>query len=552
MDALKESTTKPETARLLVVDDDESVALTISEVLRREGFSVDTAASGSEAAPLLRAATYDLVLTDLHMANGDGLSVLAEVRRLSPLSVTIVLTGFASVESAITALRHGAYDYLIKPCIIEELKLTVGRGLEHRRLMLAEQSARSALEALNLDLEQRVRDRTAELQRLNAELSEANRAKDVFLATLSHELRTPLTPVLGWVNLLRAGQRLDPALTAQGLDAIERNARLQARLVDDLLDISRIVTGKLRLDLEVVDLRAVVEAAVETVRGAATERTVEIELKLPSAPLVASGAPVRLQQIIWNLVTNAVKFSPEGGRVVVQLARDGDEARLVVADNGIGIDPEFLPHVFERFRQADGSTTRRHGGLGLGLAIVHALAAMHGGRVSAESAGTGHGARFTLWLPCPVAADDARAEPATDTTFDQSLPPVLIVEDSPETLDMLRLFFSRKGYTVMTAASAAEAEQQAARQPPGIIISDIGMPQVNGYELLARLRRMPGLENVPAIALSGYAMEEDRQRALAAGFNIHLAKPINPEDLFVIVRQFIETGINVETPKFKA
>ena len=299
--------------RLLVVDDEESVALTIGEVLRQEGYEVDTAASGEEAEGRLANELYNLVLTDLHMERGDGLSVLEAVRKHSPFTISIVLTGFASIESAIAALRKGAYDYLVKPCIIDELKFTVRRGLEHQQLMVAEQRARTSLEELNRDLERRVEERTAELQRLNRELSEANRTKDIFLATLSHELRTPLTPVLGWVNLLRSGgNRSDATLLSQGLEAIERNARLQARLIDDLLDISRIVSGKLQIEREPVDLATMAIAAVETVRGDAEARQIRIELELPPSPLVVSGSRVRLQQIASNLLLNSMKFTPNG------------------------------------------------------------------------------------------------------------------------------------------------------------------------------------------------------------------------------------------------
>ena len=514
--------------------------MTVSEVLRLEGFEVDTARSGDEAAGCLRRETYDLVLTDLHMEGGDGISVLEEVRRHAPLTISIVLTGFASVESAIAALRKGAYDYLVKPCIIEEMKLTVRRGLDHRRLMLAEQSARYSLECLNRELEQRVHERTAELQLLNDELSEANRAKDIFLATLSHELRTPLTPVLGWVNLLRtSGASSDPALLTQGLEAIERNARLQARLIDDLLDISRIVSGKLRLEWEVVDLCNVAAAAVDTVRGPAEEKKIDLAVETPDTPLVVRGSGVRLQQIAWNLLSNAVKFTPPGGRVRLALRREGEEAHLVVEDTGAGIEPEFLPHVFDRFRQQDGSTTRQHGGLGLGLAIVRALAELHGGRARAESAGAGAGARFTFSVPCAVsegAADEAPEGVATP----RLARPVLVVDDSPETLELLETFFGRKGLQVMTADSAGRALELARAHTPGIVISDISMPDVDGYELISLLRDLPGLKEVPAIALSGYAMKEDRQRALDAGYAVHLAKPIDPDELLATIQRLTQ------------
>ncbi|HEU4386783.1 MAG TPA: hybrid sensor histidine kinase/response regulator, partial [Blastocatellia bacterium] len=458
-------------ARLLVIDDEESVAFTVSEVLRLEGFIVDTALSGNEAISLLQKTQYDLILTDLHMEGVNGISVLAELRRLSPLTIAIVLTGYASIESSIAAIRHGAYDYLIKPCMIDDLRLTIRRGLEHRRLILAEEEAHANLEQLNRELEQRVAERTAELERLNKDLALANQTKDVFFATLSHELRTPLTPILGWAKLLRTFSG-DPAMLAQGLDAIERNAKLQTRLIDDLLDISRIVSGKLHIDVEPTDLRDIVNAAVETVSQKAEARGVELLVNLPRSSVVVVGAPVRLQQIIWNLLSNAIKFTPDGGRVEVTLASARTETRIVVTDTGEGIPPDFLPHVFGLFAQASIPSAKRHGGLGLGLAIVQRLAELHGGSVTAESEGLGKGARFTVTLPLAAAQRrDVRPEKRAEALSVDG--PVLIVDDSPDTLEMMSIIFSQLGCRVLAASSAEDALTMARTEKPGIVISDI-------------------------------------------------------------------------------
>jgi signal transduction histidine kinase len=519
--------------RLLVVDDEESLRITTAAILENEGYAVDTASSGDEAIALLDQNDYDLVLTDLHMEGGDGLSVLNEIRRHSPLTISVVLTGFASVESAIAALQEGAYDYLVKPCDIDSMKHTIRRGVEHRRLMLAEQKARTDLEQLNLDLERRIAERTAELTRLNAELAEANRAKDVFLATLSHELRTPLTPVVGWIKLLRSGN-LDEKSVAQALDAIERNAWLQSKLIDDLLDTSRIATGKLHFEPKPTDLNSIVKAAIDTVRSAAAARNIELSIDLSHATLVVMGEPVRLQQIAWNLISNAIKFTDPGGKVSVTTDHDDIHARLTVVDTGVGIEPEFLPHVFDRFKQADGSTSRRHGGLGLGLAIADALAKMHGGRIEVESGGTGQGACFTLRVELATAARVV-PEPVAERAHSLLGLDVLIVEDSPDTLLLLSALFSKEGAIVTTAASAAEALQHAVRRRPSVIISDIGMPDVDGYQLLQQLKIIPGMDEVPAIAISGYASEEDRERALDTGYHALVPKPIDVDVLFDLI-----------------
>ena len=519
-------------ARLLVVDDEESLRITTAAILEKEGYEVDTASSGNEAIALLANRDYDLVLTDLHMEAGEGLSVLNDIRRNAPLTISVVLTGFASVESAIAALQEGAYDYLVKPCDIEVMKHTVRRGVEHRKLMLAEQKARADLEQLNLDLEQRIVERTAELMRLNAELEEANRAKDIFLATLSHELRTPLTPVVGWIKLLRSGN-LDAKSISQALDAIERNAWLQARLIDDLLDTSRIATGKLQFEPRPTDVNIAVKAALETVRALASSRNIDLSVNLSPATLVVMGEPVRLQQIVWNLISNAIKFTDPGGKVTITTDTDGGEACVTVDDTGVGIDSDFLPHVFDRFRQADGSTSRRHGGLGLGLAIADALAKMHGGRMEANSGGVGHGSSFTFRIglvAASVPAEKAEQKPRSFKGLD-----VLVVEDSEDTLTLLSAMFVREGAKVTTATSASEALSAASKKRPDVIISDIGMPDVDGYEFLEKLKQIPGMNGVPAIAVSGYASDEDRHRALSVGYLTLVPKPIDVDVLFDLI-----------------
>ena len=520
-------------ARLMVVDDEESLRITTAAILEKEGYTVDVASSGNEAVELLAGADYDLVLTDLHMEGGEGLMVLNEIRRNAPLTISVVLTGFASVESAISALQEGAYDYLVKPCDIETMKHTIRRGVEHRRLMLAEQKARADLEELNRDLEKRIAERTSELTQLNIELAEANRAKDVFLATLSHELRTPLTPVVGWIKLLRSGN-LDNKSIVQALDAIERNAWLQARLIDDLLDTSRIATGKLQFEPRPTDLNGTVKAALDTVLAMAASRNIELAVKLSPSTLVVMGEPVRLQQIAWNLVSNAIKFTDPGGKVTVTTQTEGREARLTVTDSGVGISPDFLPHVFDRFRQADGSTSRRHGGLGLGLAIADALAKMHSGRLDAHSDGVGKGSSFAFYIGL-VAGESVAPEKTESKPRSLKDLSVLIVEDSEDTLKLLSTMFSQRGSQVMQASSASEALDVASSDPPDIVISDIGMPDVDGYEFLQQLKQIPGMDGVPAIAISGYASDEDRRKALSVGYLALMPKPINVDALFDLI-----------------
>jgi PAS domain S-box-containing protein len=384
------------------------------------------------------------------------------------------------------------------------------------------------------------RERTA-----RAEAEAANRIKDEFLATVSHELRTPLSAMVGWVHLLRAGG-LDAATTDRALATIERNIKAQAQIIDDILDVSRIIRGSLTLSVQPVDLAAVLHQVVESLRPAAQSKEIGVHTTLDPTVSPVNGDPDRLQQVVWNLLSNAIKFTPAGGKVEVRLERQEAGTRLSVTDTGQGIPLEFLPHVFERFRQADSSTTRIHGGLGLGLAIVRHLVELHGGTVTAESAGVDRGSRFTVTLPAaepaPAAPESPDAEPAQE---DRARAPLagrrlLVVDDEPDTREALGFLLSLAGAVVETASSARDALAAIERSRPDVLIADIGMPGEDGYDLIRQVRALPPERGgrIPAIALTAYARPEDRERALAAGYHEHVPKPVEPEALIEILRRF--------------
>ena len=387
--------------------------------------------------------------------------------------------------------------------------------------------------------------------RLEAERN--SRMKDEFLATLSHELRTPLNAIIGWTHLLQSGAA-DGVEPAEGLAVIERNARLQKQLIEDLLDMSRIISGKVRLDVQRVDLPSVVHQAVEAVRPTADAKSIRVQLTADPAAGPVKGDPSRLQQVVWNLLSNALKFTPKGGRVRVLLERVNSHVEITVSDTGEGIAPEFLPHVFDRFRQADAATTRRHGGLGLGLSIVKQLAELHGGTVRAKSPGVGKGATFMVMLPLMALKEDQ--DPHEPPRVHPAAPPrpggeadaggapslagvtVLVVDDEPDARDLVLRFLTRCQASVAVAGSAAEALERLQRdKPPHVMVSDIGMPGIDGYELIRRVRSLPTERGgrVPAIALTAFARTEDRTRSLLAGYTIHLSKPIEPAELVAAV-----------------
>jgi signal transduction histidine kinase/CheY-like chemotaxis protein len=383
------------------------------------------------------------------------------------------------------------------------------------------------------------------------EAERASAMKDEFLATLSHELRTPLSAILGWAQVLRRQFKDTPALE-QGLETIERNARVQAQLIEDLLDMSRITSGKLRLDIQPTEPARFVEAAIDTVAPAADAKGIRIEKVLDPLAGPVSGDPGRLQQVIWNLLSNAIKFTPKDGKVQVILQRVNSHVEISVADTGIGIAREFLPHVFDRFRQADASTTRTFGGLGLGLSIVKHLVELHGGTVRVKSPGENRGTTFTVDLPLMIVH---RAEPAAEREHpkgpkavplefertDLSGIKILVVDDEPDARDLLRRVLSDCEAEVITAASAAEALVLVAERRPDVLVSDIGMPDTDGYELLRRVRLLGAARGgrLPAIALTAFARSEDRTRALRAGFLVHVSKPVEPAELVATVASVV-------------
>ena len=394
-----------------------------------------------------------------------------------------------------------------------------------------------------------------EKEHLYHQAEESSRLKEEFLATISHELRTPLSAILGWTRMLRLGQ-LSGNEQAKALETIERNARAQAQLIDDLLDVSRIVTGKLRMDVRPSDPTAFIDAAVEAVRPAAEAKGVRVMKVMDTGAVAIPGDPVRLQQVVWNLLSNAIKFTPRGGRVQIRSARVNSHLEIVVSDTGQGIAPDFLPHVFDRFRQADQKTSRQYGGMGLGLAIVRHLVELHGGTVRAASEGVGQGATFTVQLPIsPIyQVDESGARvhpgardllPAHDIADRLDGLMILVVDDEPDTRDLLQQGLEFCGAQVRLAGSAVEALKEIQREVPDILISDIGMPGVDGYDLIRQIRDLQAERGrrVAAIALTAYTRVEDRLNALRAGYDMHVPKPVELTELCAVAASLTRRNV---------
>ena len=524
-------------SRILVADDNGDMREYVTRLLRSR-WDVEAVGDGRAALASLRARPPELVLADVMMPGLDGFALLHAVRadpatRDTPV---ILLSARAGEESRVEGLEAGADDYVTKPFSARELLARVEATLRLRELRDRAESDNARL----LEQEQRAR----------AAAEAASRAKDEFLAVLSHELRTPLNAVYGWARMLRAGE-VEGEAAKRALDVIMRNANAQVQLIDDMLDVSRIVSGKMRLDVRPVDLRMVVEAALDAVRPAAEAKGLRLQSVLDPRALRISGDPDRLQQVVWNLLINAVKFTPRDGRVQVQLQRVNSHVEIVVSDTGQGIAPDVLPHVFERFQQADSGSARRHTGLGLGLALVRHLVELHGGAVEASSGGEGQGSVFTVRLPLAIAhagpvgeapPSTARVHPTAAAGMPARGPSlgglrVLVVDDDRDGLDLVATILIASGAEVRTSTSAADGFEALLAWRPDVLVSDIEMPGEDGFALIRRVRGLEGgpAARTPAVALTAYGRVEDRLRTLAAGYSMHVPKPVDPAELATIV-----------------
>lgn len=457
-------------------------------------------------------------------------------RNADPFDAALTVTTVSDRTGAIAGLRWLVRD-ISERKQLEEAQLRAKLAEMTNQTLEAEIAQRKQLEK--------------ELRQQAEVLNQANIIKDEFLAIVSHELRSPLNAILGWAHILRS-RKLDEKIVSSALETIERNARIQVKLIEDLLDISRIIRGKLYLNIRPVNLVSVIRASIDSVQLAVTAKNIEIITVVDESASLVSGDPDRLQQIVWNLLSNAIKFTPREGKIEVRLEYVSSNAVISVSDTGQGIAPDFLPYVFDRFRQEERATTRHHGGLGLGLAIVRQLVEMHGGTVTANSPGEGKGAKFIVQLPliaaCTLPTEAAPQPSIAQETAAFDLNPtlsnvyVLVVDDEADTRDLLTVVLEGAGAKVKTAASVNEALQTIEHSKPDVLISDVGMPDRDGYALIRQVRLLESERDnmIPAIALTAYAREEDSKQLLNAGFQLHLPKPVEPATLVAAVASQID------------
>ena len=558
---------------ILVVDDRDENLMALEAVLSDPSYRLVRAKSGREALKEVLDQDFALILLDVVMPGVDGYETATLIRerpRSSKTPIIFLTANDFGVNYVFRGYTVGAVDYLVKPVPADVLRSKVAVFVE---LFRRQEALRKGQE----ELETKIADRTKELATANVALSaeieerrkiekeraqilkreqaarveaeRANRLKDEFLATLSHELRTPLNAIMGWAHVLTQTSH-DRDTVQRAANVIRQNATSQAQLIDDILDVSRIVGGRLVIESGLVSVKRVMEDAIDSLMPAAQAKSIHVTRELAD-DLNILGDRDRLQQVVWNLVSNAFKFTPKGGSVTVRLAEIDGDAQIEVADTGIGIPGDFLPFVFDRFRQADSSMSRRHNGLGLGMAIVRHLVELHGGTVTVESAGENQGTTFRLRLPKhtgPV-PDEVLVPgrklpdevPVTDLDRLNGLH-VLIVEDDADSRNVLALLLQRLGALVEAVSSAQEAYDRLTKRRPDVLVSDIGMPDEDGYSLIRRVRALCGDHRVPAIALTAYARKQDAEAAIGAGYDQHLPKPVAPADLIKAIK--IVTRVN--------
>lgn len=515
---MKAVTANPQDERVLVQAPTGRDAELACRVLSQAGIPSQAFRDMSSLCKAISAEAGAILLTDEALREGVIAMLLDCLEKQPPwsdLPLLLLVSGEASAENLLRAFgTRASVTILERPIHLTTFTSAVRAALSARR-------------------------RQYEIRDLLVKLEEANRLKDEFLATLSHELRSPLNTIVGNAEiLLRSPQTQHLPLVRRSAESIERNASAQAKLISDLLDLSRMQTGKFALDQQIISLSSVITDAIEAVRESAAAKRITLRIDLVPEAVWVWADTVRIDQIVWNLLNNAIKFTPEGGLVTIGLTCENGDAKLTIEDNGQGIEPAFLPHLFDMFRQADARITRQHGGMGIGLALVRQLVELHGGRIEAASEGVGQGARFTVWLPRQTAQwEEEPLVMASDGGRLANLQ-ILVVDDTPDSADMLQMLLLLEGANVQTATSAAEALHLIANRQFDLLVSDVAMPEMDGYELLQELRKRPVAP--PAIAVTGFGRDVDIERAQAAGFASHITKPVQLERLVEAIEQVVK------------
>lgn len=522
--------------RLLHIDDNPDDRVLVQRVLTPTFPAMEYIGVGTAAAYASRIdETFDCVITDYRIGWTDGLAVLHSIRQRHPDVPILMFTNTGNEEICAAGMKAGLADYIVK------------RKEEFPRLPTAV-SAAMDLATTRRALEERNREVQELLEReqfARAEAVRANHLKDEFLATVSHELRTPLSAILGWAHLLQL-QHVPREKELEGFRIIERNARAQVKLVDDLLDLSRIISGTLRIDLGPLDLLESLRKSVDAFRAAAADKSITLSTQFDPAPPVIRGDAQRIEQIVSNLIANAIKFTPQGGKVAVSLHRTGSHLEITVTDNGTGIDPTFMPYLFDRFRQGEIGPTRRHGGLGIGLSVVKNLVELHGGGVEARSEGSNKGACFTIRFPVAVMRENSLLQAQSDSVG-KNTPQrlkglhILAIDDDKDTLDIVQRILTMYGANVDAASNATQGLELLGQVQYDVLLSDIGMPGMDGFSMIEQVRRLDHANrDIAAASVTAFARSQDRERSLLAGFDAHLVKPIEPGELIAVVLALVK------------